>query len=154
MVGGGFAWQAKYEGEGNWWPGAYVGGGFNIPVLYTFRPEIERSKIILEKAKMDKVSFENKLKITLKQNYNNFKYSKQNMDYYKEILKESDEILKMSTDRYKSGDTSLMNLIIIENGHQQILNEYIVAMEFYYGVYLDMMHNMGHDVLLEEEIFE
>lgn len=154
MVGGGFAWQAKYEGEGNWWPGAYVGGGFNIPVLYTFRPEIERSKIILEKAKMDKVSFENKLKITLKQNYNNFKYSKQNMDYYKEILKESDEILKMSTDSYRSGETSLMNLIMIENNHQQILNEYIVAMEFYYGVYLDMMHNMGHDVLLEEDIFE
>lgn len=154
MIGGGYAWQAKYRGEGLDLPGAYVGGGFNIPILYTYRPEIDKAKIILEKAKMDKTSFENKLKITLKQNYNNFKFAKENMIYYKEILKESDEILKMSTNRYREGKTTLMNLILIENAHQQILNEYVVAMEFYYSVYLDMMHNMGHDVLLEEEIFE
>lgn len=154
MIGGGYAWQAKYRGEGLDLPGAYVGGGFNIPILYTYRPEIDKAKIILEKAKMDKTSFENKLKITLKQNYNNFKFAKENMIYYKEILKESDEILKMSTNRYREGKTTLMNLILIENAHQQILNEYVVAMEIYYSVYLDMMHNMGHDVLLEEEIFE
>ena len=154
MVGGGFAWQAKYEGEGNWWPGAFVGGGFDLPVLYTFRPEIDKAKIILEKTKMDKDSYENKLKLTLKQNYNNFKYSQQNMNYYKEILEESDEILKMSTERYRKGENNLINLLMVENGHQDILNEYLSAMDIYYGVYLDMMHNMGHDVLLEEEIFD
>lgn len=154
MVGGGFAWQAKYEGEGNWWPGAFVGGGFDLPVLYTFRPEIDKAKIILEKTKMDKDSYENKLKLTLKQNYNNFKYSQQNMNYYKEILEESDKILKMSTERYRKGENNLINLLMVENGHQDILNEYLSAMDIYYGVYLDMMHNMGHDVLLEEEIFD
>ena len=154
MVGGGFAWQAKYEGEGNWWPGAFVGGGFDLPVLYTFRPEIDKAKVILEKTKMDKASYENKLKLTLKQNYNDFKYSQQNMNYYKEILEESDKILKMSTERYRKGENNLINLLMVENGHQDILNEYLTAMDIYYGVYLDMMHNMGHDVLLEEEIFD
>lgn len=153
-VGGGFAWQLKYGRDGDDWAGAFVGGGFDLPVLYTFRPDIDKAYTILEKAKMDKVSFENKLKITLKQDYNNFKYSKENMNYYKEILQESDEILKMSTERYKKGETTLMNLILVENGHQAILNEYIVAMDIYYNVYLNMMQNMGHDVLLEEEIFE
>jgi len=94
------------------------------------------------------------LKITLKQNYNNFKYSKENMDYYKDILNESNEILQMVTKRYKSGETALINLILTENNHQEVMNEYLVAMDLYYSVYLDMMHNMGHDVLLEEEIFE
>ena len=154
IVGGGFAWQTKYGRDGDNWAGAFVGGGFDLPVLYTYRPDIDKAHTILEKAKMDKVSFENKLKITLKQDYNNFKYSKENMNYYKEILKESDEILKMSTERYRKGETTLMNLILIENGHQAILNEYIVAMDIYYNVYLNMMQNMGHDVLLEEEIFE
>lgn len=153
-VGGGFAWQAKYHGEGNWWPGAFVGGGFNLPVLYTYRADIDKAKFVLEKAKMDKVSFENKLKITLKQNYNNFKYSKENMNYYKEILKESNEILEMVTKRYENGETAFINLIMTENNHQQVLNEYLVAMDLYYSEYLDMMHNVGHDVLLEEEIFE
>lgn len=153
-VGGGYAWQAKYRGNGADLPGAFVGGGFTVPVFYTYRPDVNKAKIVLEKAKMDKESFENKLKITLKQNYNTFKYAKENMNYYKEILKESDEILKMSTIRYREGKTSLMNLILIETGHQQILNEYITAMEIYYDAYLDLMHNMGHDVLLEEDIFE
>ncbi len=154
MIGGGFAWQTKYQGEGSNWPGAFVGGGFDLPVLYSYRPDIDKAATILKKTKMDKISFENKLKITLKQNYNNFKYARQNMDYYKDILKESDEILKTSTDLYKTGGISLINLIWTENNHQAILNEYLTAMEFYYGVYLNMMHNIGHDILLEEDIFE
>ena len=153
-VGGGFAWQARYHGEGNWWPGAFVGGALDVPMLYTYRPDINKAKLTLEKAKMDKHSFENKLKITLKQNYNNFKYSKENMNYYKDILNESNEILQMVTKRYKNGETALINLILTENNHQEVMNEYLVAMDLYYSVYLDMMHNMGHDVLLEEEIFE
>ena len=76
------------------------------------------------------------------------------MNYYKEILKESNEILEMVTKRYKNGETALINLIMTENNHQQVLNEYLVAMDLYYSEYLDMMHNVGHDVLLEEEIFE
>ncbi len=153
-VGGGFAWQAPFEGTGNWWPGAFVGGGVDLPILYTFRPDIDKAKITLDKAKMDKTSFENKLKITLKQNFNNFKYSKENMEYYKEILTESDEILNMVETRYKKGETPLINLIMTENNHQEILTEYLTAMDLYYGVYLDLMQNVGHDVLLEEEIFE
>ncbi len=154
MIGGGFAWQTKYNGEGDNWPGAFVGGGFNLPVLYSYRPDIDKAATILQKTQMDKASFENKLKITLKQNYNNFKYARQNMDYYKDILKESDEILKTSTDMYKTGDITLINLIWTENNHQTILNEYLTAMDFYYGGYLNMMHNIGHDLLLEEDIFE
>ncbi len=154
MIGGGMAWQVKYHGEGNEWPGAFVGGGFELPILYTYRPDIDKAGTILEKTKMDKASFENKLKITLKQNYNNVKYARQNMDYYKDILKESDEILKTSTDLYKKGQISLINLIWTENNHQAILNEYLTAMDFYYGGYLNLMHNIGHDLLLEEDIFE
>ena len=154
MIGGGFAWQTKYNGEGDNWPGAFVGGGFNLPVLYSYRPDIDKAATILQKTQMDKASFENKLKITLKQNYNNFKYARQNMDYYKDILKESDEILKTSTDMYKTGDITLINLIWTENNHQTILNEYLTAMDVYYGGDLNMMHNIGHDLLLEEDIFE
>ncbi len=154
IIGGGFAWQTKYNGDGDNWQGAFVGGGFNLPILYSYKPDIDKAATILEKTQMDKASFENKLKITLKQNYNNFKYARQNMDYYKDILKESDEILKTSTDMYKTGDISLINLIWTENNHQTILNEYLTAMDFYYGGYLNMMHNIGHDLLLEEVIFD
>ena len=130
--------------------GGYAGGYLDLPVFYSYRPEVKRAKIILERAKIDRVSFENKLKFALKEDYNQFKYAKENMGYYKDILKESDKILKMSEQRYAKGDTQLLNLFIIENSHQEILNEYISAMQVYYNAYLDLIHNMGHDVLLDE----
>ena len=131
--------------------GAYVGGYLDLPVLYSYRPEIKRAKIVLDRAKIDKLSFESKLKFALKEDYNNFKYAKENMGYYKAILKESDNILKMSEQRYADGKTSLLNLFIIENSHQEILNEYISDMQVYYDAYLDLIHNMGHDILLDEK---
>ena len=144
-VAGGYA----FSGDGQY-HGAYVGGYLDLPVLYTYKPEIKRAKIVLDRAKIDEVSFENKLKFALKEDYNNFKYAKENMGYYKAILKESDNILKMSEQRYADGKTNLLNLFIIENSHQEILNEYISDMQVYYDSYLDLIHNMGHDILLDE----
>ncbi len=146
---GGYA----FSGDGQY-HGGYAGGYLDLPVFYTYRPEVKRAKIILERAKIDRVSFENKLKFALKEDYNQFKYAKENMGYYKDILKESDRILKMSEKSYADGKTSLLNMFIIENSHQEILNEYISAMQVYYNSYLDLIHNMGHDILLDENVLE
>lgn len=151
-IGGGYAYQTKHQTGDEALPGAFVGGSFDVPILYSYRPEINRAKIVLEKTKMDKISYENKLKLILKENYNDFKYAKENTGYYKEILSESEEILKMSYDRYKHGKTSLMNVMLNENAHQQVLNEYIDSVDVYYQAYLDLMYNMGHDLLLKEDV--
>lgn len=152
-VGGGFAWQATYRGQGDNWPGAFVGASLDIPMLYFYGPDVRKANLVLEKSKMDKVSFENKLKIALKQDYNNFKYAKENMEYYREIMQESRDILEMSKERFSQGKTTFLNLLITENNHQQTLQEYLRAMGLYYSAYLNLMHNTGHDVLLQEEIF-
>lgn len=146
---GGYAFSGDGRGQG-----AYAGGALDVPVLYSYQPEVKRAKIVLERAKIDKLSFENKLKYALKEDYNQFKYAKENMNYYKDILKESDDILRMSEKRYAEGHTSLLNLFVIENSHQEMLNEYISAMQVYYQAYLDLMHNMGHDILLDEDVFD
>jgi len=109
---------------------------------------------VLERAKIDAVSFENKLKFALKEDYNRFKYAKENMAYYKDILKESENIVKMSEKSYADNKTSLLNMFIIENAYQETLNEYISAMQVYYNAYLDLMHNMGHDILLDENALD
>lgn len=146
---GGYAFSGDGRGQG-----AYAGGALDVPVFYSYQPEVKRAKIVLERAKIDKLSFENKLKYALKEDYNQFKYAKENMNYYKDILKESDDILRMSEKRYAEGHTSLLNLFVIENSHQEMLNEYISAMQVYYQAYLDLMHNMGHDILLDEDVFD
>lgn len=148
-LAGGYAFSGDGKTEG-----AFVGGSVDLPVLYSYKPEVTRAKIVLERAKIDRVSFENKLKYALKEDYNRFKYAKENMSYYKEIMKDSETILKMSGARYEKGQTPLLNVFINENAHKEILNEYINAMQVYYRAYLDLMHNMGHDLLLDETVFE
>lgn len=149
MVGGGYAYSSDGKTQG-----AYIGGALDMPLLYTYRPEVNRAKIVLERAKIDRVSFENQLKFALKQDYNKFKYAKENMNYYKDILQDSETILQMSRDRYAKGQTVLLNVFINENAHREILNEYIDAMQIYYRAYLELMHNVGHDLLLDESVFE
>lgn len=148
-VGGGYAYSSDGKTQG-----AYIGGALDMPLLYTYRPEVNRAKIVLERAKIDRVSFENQLKFALKQDYNKFKYAKENMNYYKDILQDSETILQMSRDRYAKGQTVLLNVFINENAHREILNEYIDAMQIYYRAYLELMHNVGHDLLLDESVFE
>ncbi len=152
-VGGGYAWQYYYQGVGSNWPGAFVGASMDVPMLYFYGPDVRKANLILEKSKMDKASFENKLKIALKQDYNNFKYAKENMEYYRDIMEESKRILDMSKERFGKGKTTFLNLLIVENSYQQTLQEYLKAMGLYYSAYLNLMHNTGHDVLLQEEIF-
>lgn len=151
-VGGGYAYQTARQTGDEALPGAFVSVGFDISVLYTYKPEIKKAETVLEKAKTDKLSYENKLKMILKINYNDFKYAKENMGHYRDIMKESDEILKMSQERYKKGQTSLMNVMLNENSHNQILYEYIDSIAVYYEAYLDLMYNMGHDLILMESI--
>jgi len=148
-VAGGYAFAGNGSAHG-----AYVGGALDVPLFYSYRPDVNRAKIVLERAKIDRVSFENKLKFALKQDFNRFKYAKENMNYYKDILKDSETILKMSGKRYEKGQTVLLNVFINENAHREILNEYINAMQVYYRAYLDLMHNVGHDLLLDESVFE
>lgn len=69
-------------------------------------------------------------------------------------MKESENIVKMSEKSYADNKTSLLNMFIIENAYQETLNEYISAMQVYYNAYLDLMHNMGHDILLDENALD
>ena len=151
-IGGGYAYQTKHQTGDIALPGAFVGANVDVPILYSYRPEINRAKFVLEKTKMDKIAYEIKLKLILKENYNDFKYARENAGYYKEILNESEEILKMSYERYKSGKAPLINLMVNENAHQQVLNEYIDSINIYYQAYLDLMYNMGHDLMLKEDV--
>ena len=38
--------------------------------------------------------------------------------------------------------------------HQETLRNYIDAVQRYYDAYLDLMHNMGHDILLDENLLD
>lgn len=153
-VAGGYAYQTAHQTGGEALPGAYVGVYTDIPLLYWYNPEVRQAKIRIEKSMLSKMSYESKLKIALKEDYNSFKYAKDNINYYKSILDESESILQAYTTKYQQGKVSLLNVMQVENAHKELLNEYISEMQLYYNSYLDLMDNVGHDILLEDEIFK
>lgn len=150
-IGGGTAYQTAHQTGGDSLPGAYIAIGADIPILYSYSPDIKKAKIVLERSNIDKDSFENHLRYALKQDYNEFKYAKANMEHYKNILSESQRLMNTYSKRYEKGQTSLQNFIQVETMHQETLKDYIGAAQAYYDSYLNLMHNVGHDILMTNQ---
>lgn len=150
-VAGGYAWQAHGHAPNNY-GGAFVGGSIDVPILYNFTPEIQKAQIYLERSKASKKAYEYQLKYELKKDYNTFKYSAENMEHSKKILQDSEKIVKLSTEGYIKGKNSYTDLVINENGHQEVLSQYLTAMSRHFYSYLELMQDIGHDILIEEEL--
>jgi outer membrane protein TolC len=151
-IAGGYAYQTAHQTKNIALPGAFVGATVDIPILYSYTPDVKKAKIILNRAEIDKASFENHLKFALKEDYNEFKYAKENIVHYQEILKASKGVLDEYKKRYENGQVMLLHLLQVETAHQENVKEYISAVQVYYNAYLSLMQNVGHDILLEDEI--
>ena len=149
-IAGGYAWQAHPSAANNY-SGAFAGFGMDVPILYNYTPDIQKAEIFLERSKADKKAYENRLKYELKKDYNTFKYSAENMQYSQKILDESAKIVKLSTDAYIKGKNSYTDLIINETAHQEILSRYLNSMSRHFYSYLEIMQDVGHDILLIDE---
>lgn len=136
-LSGGYAYA--YDGT----KGAFIGTGIDIPVLYTFTPEIKNAKLEYEKAQLEHNSIINITKNIISTNYDKFIMAQENVGYYKSIIDESKRVLDLSKQRYKKGKTSITNLIVVEHSHQELLNEYLDAIGIYYNAYIALLTELG-----------
>lgn len=125
--------------------GAYVGAGIDIPSLYLYTPEIKSAKLEYDKAQLEYNSIINITKNVIHTNHDKFIMAQENVEHYKNILAESTQILNLSKQRYKKGQTSLTNLIVVEHSHQELLNEFLDAMQAYYNSYMALLQELGRD---------
>ena len=150
-IAGGTAYQTAHQTKGEALPGAFVGAYIDIPVFNQYKPDINKAKETIEKTKINKESYECHLKIALKKDFNEFKYAKENMEHYKTILKDAHNLVKIYSDKYKKGDATLLNVIQVENEYKSIVGDYLSAMNLFFTSYLDLMENVGHDILLDDD---
>lgn len=150
-IASGYAWQAHRNAPNNY-GGAFVGFNMDVPILYNFTPEIQKAQIFLERSKAEKKSYEHQLKYELKKDYNIFKYAGENVEFAKKIFEDSQKIVKLTTEGYVSGKNNYTDLVINENGHQEVLTQYLTAMSRYFYSYLELMQDIGHDILIEEDL--
>lgn len=126
--------------------GAYVTAGVDLPIFYTYRPEIQKAKIMLDRVKCDKVAYEDILRYTIQDNYNKFYAHKKNMECAKKIYDDMDRILILESRAYERNEIRLMDLMAIEDSQQQYMTEFINSINLYYKAYLDLLRNLGHDI--------
>ncbi len=144
-LGGGYAFSMGKKSDGEHLTGAFVAVNADLPLLYRYTPEIKSAITAVEKAELDYQAKVKVTKNTLKTDYEKFLIAKENVGHYDAIIAESNEILKLSRQRYKTGKSTLMNLIINEHTHQEYLNEYVTAVSTYYNTYIALLKDMGVD---------
>lgn len=150
-LAGGYAWQYHRNANPHY-GGGFVGFGLDLPVLYNFTPDIQKAALFLERSKAGKKAYEFQLKYELKKDYNVFKYSAQNLEYSREILADSKKIVELSTKRYIDAKNNYSDLIVNANAHQEVLTQYLSIVSRHFYSYLELMQDIGHDILIEEDL--
>ncbi len=150
-LAGGTAYQTAHQTKGEALPGAFVGAYIDIPILNQYKPDINKAKKTIEKTKINKDSYECHLKIALKKDYNEFKYAQENLKHYRIILKDTQDIVNLYKNKYRKNEASLLNVIQIENEYNNVISDYLSAMNLFFKSYLDLMENVGHDILLDDD---
>jgi len=150
-LAGGYAWQYHKDAYPRY-GGAFIGFGMDVPVLYNYTPDIQKAELFMQKSKANKKIYEYQLKYELKKDYNIFKYSAENLEYSKQILADSNRIVELSTRRYIEGKNTYSDLTLNANAHQEVLSQYLSVMSRHFYSYLELMQDIGHDILVEEEL--
>lgn len=150
-LAGGYAWQ-YHKNANPHYGGAYAGFGMGLPILYNFTPDIQKAELYLKRSKASKKAYEYQLKYELKKDYNIFKYSAENMNFAKQILEDSNKIVELSTKRYIDAKNTYTDLLLNANSHQEVLSQYLTTMSRHFYSYLELMQDIGHDILIEQEV--
>ncbi len=150
-IAGGYAWQYHRDTKPHY-GGAFVGFGLDLPILYNYTPDIQKAELFLQRSKANKKAYEYQLKYELKKDYNIFKYSAENLEYSKEILSDSGKIVELSTKRYVDAKNNYSDLIVNANAHQEVLSQYLSIISRHFYSYLELMQDIGHDILIEDEL--
>lgn len=141
-IQGGYGYQNKsFSEDGTFKNGAYAGASLvNIPLLYTYRPEIKNAKIEVDKAYLNYMSTQNKAVKDLNSSYEKFVTAKLNLNYYNEkLLKSSEEMIKLSKRSYEVGKSNLTSLIVMEQSYKSIIVGYTYALAEYYNCWIDFL---------------
>ena len=143
---GGYGFMTKGMSEsGSYTNGAYAGANIvNIPLFYTFKPEIQNAKMQVNQAELKYTSVENKAINDLHSAYEKFLTAKLNLNYYNDnLLKNSNELIKVAKKNYAQGKSSLTTLIVMEQSYRSIVAGYTYALADYYNCWIDFLREVN-----------
>ena len=133
--------------DGRFQNGAYAGASLvNIPLFYSYRPEIRNAKLEVEKAQLNYNSTQNKALKDLNNAYEKFVTAKLNLNYYNDkLLKSSEEMIRISKRSYEVGKSNLTTLIVMEQSYKSIIVGYTYALAEYYNCWIDFLREVNSE---------
>lgn len=154
-IQGGYGYQSKgMSDDGTFQNGAYAGASLvNIPIFYSYRPEIKNAKLEVEKAQLNYNSTRFKALKDLNNAYEKFVTAQLNLNYYNDkLLKSSEEMIKISKRSYEVGKSNLTTLIVMEQSYKSIIVGYTYALSEYYNCWIDFLREVNaEEFRLEDE---
>ncbi len=125
--------------------GAYAGASIvNIPLFYSYKPEIQNAKMQVDQAELHYMSVQNKAINDLQSAYEKFVTAKINLNYYNDnLLKNSNELIKVAKKNYSTGKSTLTTLIVMEQSYRSIVAGYTYALADYYKCWIDFLREVN-----------
>ena len=147
-VMGGYSFlPSTHTDSGDFESGAYVGANLtNIPLLYSYKPEIKAAQLQIERAQINYESVKNKAQKDLSSAYDKFLASRENLIFYKQkLVKDSEDLIKISKKNYNEGKADLTSVVVMEQSYRDILTGYIMALADYYTDWIDFLREVNSE---------
>ena len=143
---GGYGFMTKATSDsGAFTNGAYAAANIvNIPLFYSYKPEIQNAKMQINQAELHYMSVQNKAMNDLQSAYEKFVTAKINLNYYNDnLLKNSNELIKVAKKNYSTGKSTLTTLIVMEQSYRSIVAGYTYALADYYKCWIDFLREVN-----------
>ena len=147
-ISSGYAYQTVGLSDDNTYKaGAYLGASLvNIPVFYSYRPEIKNAKLEIEKADLNYISTINKAKKSVEIAYENFVTAQLNLENYNDkILKDSEDLFATFEKKYKAENVDFATLAAVEESYQDLVVGYSDALSDYYLSWINFLREINSE---------
>ena len=147
-ISGGFAYiPGKYMKSGNFNGGAYTGVSIDeIPLFYSYSPEIKNASKKLEQAKLNYESIKNKANNSIKASYERFLMAADNLNHYEyKIVTDSAKLIETSKRSYELGQSDITSLIVMKQSYKAILIGYTQALTDYYKSWTNFLREINDE---------
>lgn len=147
-ISGGFAYiPGKYMKSGNFNGGAYTGVSIDeIPLFYSYSPEIKNASKKLEQARLNYESIKNKASNSIKASYERFLMAADNLNHYEyKIVTDSAKLIETSKRSYELGQSDITSLIVMKQSYKAILIGYTQALTDYYKSWTNFLREINDE---------
>ena len=145
-IQGGWSYQTPSVSESSTFEnGAYIAASLiNIPVVYQFKPEIEKAKYEIEKAELKYQDLLIDVTRSITDAWRSYSVARDNLNFYnKELLKNSEELLDTSYKSLNKKEISMTDFLMMRKIYLELMFGYSNALKSYYIAYAQLLREMN-----------